>query len=144
MLDKLFLQSFLKVNNASESMSDEEVRAVLTKAAWSKSEIDAAIALLRTGSGNGSIVAQTSGGNAFNPNMEFSSKQLSSLLGVDIAIDPRNIAYHYPAGVGHSPALRDMVVRVISGLAVVTLALGLALGLGISFLYYLKIGPFHV
>ncbi len=122
-------------------MSDEEVRAVLVKAAWSKSEIDAALALLRTG-GQGSI-APGSSANAFNPDMEFSSKQLSSLLGVDVVVDPGRLAYHYPSGGGPTPVLRGVLIRVLSGFAVITLSLGLALAAGISFLYYLEIGPFR-
>ncbi len=142
MLDRHFLQSFLKVNNASPSMSDEEVRNVLTKAAWSKSEIDAAMTLLRTGA-QGSITPHSPGADVFNPNMEFSSKQLSNLLGVDVVVDPGRLQYQYPAG-AHAGAstTHTVIVRIISGFGIAILSLGLAIAVGTSFLYYLKIGPF--
>lgn len=138
MLDKHFLQSFLKVNNASAQMSDAEVHGILGKAGWSQSEVEAAIALLRSQAGSLGTPPVN-----LNAGMEFSSSQLSNLLGVDVEIDPASLrrhSYHAASGVG---ATHDMFVHFFMGCVIVILSLVAASALGILFLYFFEIGPFH-
>lgn len=137
MLDKHFVESFLRLNNADTKMSDAEVHDVLARAGWSEPEISAAIALLR-GTANMHMPPVNGVGASFRPDMEISSTQLSSLLGVNVNIDPAKM--HYPAGVV-SPG-RQTLVQVFQIFAVITLSLALAAALGVSLLYYLQIGPF--
>jgi len=136
MLDKNFLQSFLRVNNASPDMSDAEVRTVLGRAGWSESEIAAAIVLLRTETPS---VQKGEANLPFRPDMEFSSSQLSELLGVDVVIDPGRM--HTQEGIlqGTSFSLR----HALSVMGIIFLATGLALGAGIFSAYMFEIGPFQ-
>lgn len=137
MLDKNFLQSFLHVNNASESMSDVEVRAVLQKAGWSESEVLTALALLRSKTNPSTESAGTH--MPFHQGMEFSSSQLSHLLGVDVEIDPGRLQTYQGAVSGSTFSLQQL----ISGVGIVLLATGLAVGAGLFLAYVSETGPFH-
>lgn len=144
MLDKNFLTSFLRLNNASEQLTDDDVRATLARAGWTSSESEAAIALLRRGSGNLDLPNQGSA-TAFRPDMEFSSTQLSNFLGVDIQIDPHRLgqgSYSYHAA-GSTYSVRQVVLRALYGTLIFSLSLGIAGAMGFSFLYFLEIGPFR-
>jgi hypothetical protein len=141
MLDKNFLNSFLKINSASDHLTDDEVRTTLVNAGWSQAEIDAAISLLRSGAG-GIDLPQGEGAAAFRPELEFSSEQLSGFLGVDIQIDPAKLhAGGYYASVNSFP-VREMIVRAALATTVIALSLCIAGALGFCFIYYLEIGPF--
>lgn len=138
MLDKNFLQSFLKVNHASENASDEEIRKILSAAGWSKGESDAAVLLVRTGVGSLSD-SSTFGANAFRPDMEFSSNQLSSMLGVDVVIDPGKVR---DGGVGRVASPEKLSHQIGLGVGITVLALSVAAGMGIGSAYFFQLGPF--
>jgi hypothetical protein len=134
MLDKHFLQSFLRVNT-SERMSDAEVREVLIKAGWGEHEIAAGLALLR----NKAMPVEESK-QSFRPDLEFSSEQLSALLGVDISIDPHALTERQAAAQALSP--REVAAQAALVIGVIVLSLGLAIGGGIFALFMLELGPF--
>lgn len=139
MLDKNFLQSFLKVNNASENMSDAEVRKVLETAGWSQTEIDAALSLLRTGvQGSTETIGKPLA--RFHPDMEFSSNQLSSLLGLDVTIDPENVK----RGITGVATSGHIFSDIIFWFFITVLATALAAGMGVGSAYYFQLGPFAV
>ncbi len=137
MLDKNFVESFLRVNDASKSMSDTEVRTILGKAGWSESEVSAAVTLLRSES-TPKIGADDTH-LPFRPGMEFSSSQLSQLLGVDVVIDPGRLS----EGQGAIREKTFSIQQVLSIIGVISLATGLAIGAGIFSAFLLEIGPFH-
>ncbi len=134
MLDKHFLDSFLKINNASGAMTDAEVSSVLKKAGWSESEVDSALVLLRSGAAGGKEETVP-----FRPDMDFSSSQLSNLLGVDVALDPQ--ALYVPGGIS-SPRSRNLMTQFFVGLLIVCISLSLAAGVGFASAHFLEIGPF--
>ncbi len=146
MLDKQFLQSFLKLNNASEKMSDEEVRGVLDRAGWTQSETEAALALLRSDVQNAESLfasqSATLGGTTFRPGTDMSSAQISSLLGVDVEIDPRRVRPDRASG-AHPQALQHTLTRTLIGSAIVLLSVGIAGMVGMGFFFFLEIGPFR-
>jgi hypothetical protein len=146
MLDKQFLQSFLKLNNASDKMSDAEVRGVLDKAGWTQSEAEAALALLRSNVENAeSLFASknvTLGGTHFSPGVDASSTQISSLLGVDVEIDPRRLRQQR-ASLASPEALHHTLMRTAIGSAIVLLSVGIAAMVGMGFFFFLEIGPFR-
>jgi hypothetical protein len=133
MLDRHFLDSFLKLNHTSPTMSDEEVSAVLSKAGWSKSEIDSALILLQ----KGAVPSSSQGNVPFRPDMEFSPSQLSSLLGVDVKLDPSIMR-----GASASIDGREVVVRTFFGFGIVLVSLSIAALIGLGSMHFLEIGPF--
>ncbi len=138
MLDKNFLQSFLKVNNASETMSDADVRKVLQTAGWSESEVVAAVSLLRSGSTSPDASIGQSMKN-FRSDMEFSSSQLSDLLGIDVVIDPHRVRNGVLI---HADNTKFIIARVLTSVGIAALAIGLALSMGVGSAYLFEIGPF--
>ena len=135
MLDKNFLQSFLRVNNGSEDMPDTKVQQVLELAGWSKSEIDAALALLH-GAADSPRRTITESSTNFRSDMEFSSSELSDLLGVDVVIDPANVRTSLIAK--KKAASKVMMV----GVSIALLAFGLAMSMGFGSAYLFGIQPF--
>lgn len=134
MLDKHFLDSFLKINNASSAMTNIEVSSVLKNAGWSQSEIDGALALLRNGASEGK-----EGTVPFRPDMDFSSSQLSHLLGVDVTLDPQTL--YVPGGIS-APHSHNLMTQFFVGLLIVCISLSLAAGVGFASAHFLEIGPF--
>lgn len=122
-------------------MSEGEVRSILTKAGWGQSEIEASLGILKGSEDQDSLIALQGGDpQAFRPDMEFSSQDLSRLLGIDVVIDPSILRDEDGVVVGTS--WKQKLVSAVSVLAIVLLALGLALGLGVCFAYFSEIGPF--
>jgi len=138
MLDRNFLQSFLRVNNASEAMSNEDIAKILFRAGWLQTETDEAITLLRSNT-NGSMYSEKRKAVGFRPDMDFSSAQLSVLLGVDVVIDPSKLSTHQQTPVQRA---RVALLHFVFVASVIVLAVGVALGAGIGSAYYFEIGPF--
>lgn len=140
MVDKNFLQSFLKLNTPSDRMTDSDVRSVLSRAGWAQTEIEAALALLKSGVPGGGMVPQMAGVGVpavMQPTTEFSSEQLSRLLGVDVEVDPDRVRKR------QAPVdAKSVIVRIIVVLLIVILSLSLAAALGAFLLYVMQIGPF--
>ncbi len=138
MLDRNFLQSFLRVNNASEAMSNEDIAKILLRAGWLQTETDAAIALLRSNT-NESMYSDKRKATGFRPDMDFSSAQISTLLGIDVVIDPNKLSTH-PRAPGQTARVALLHFAFVA--SVIVLAVGIALGTGIGSAYYFEIGPF--
>jgi len=129
-------------------MSDTEVKAVLARAGWAQTEVEAALALLRSGANTGAMFGAPQllgGAAAMNPAFEVSSQQLSSLLGVDVQIDPTKIrgGFHYPSRRRDPVAFRDFMIKCAVGAAVVIVSIGVTIALGWFFLYFFEIGPYR-
>ena len=146
MLDKNFIQSFLKVNDAPEHMSDSDVKALLSRAGWTQTEVDAALAVLKGGASIGAgSTPQFAGGPVYQPVNEFSSQQLSKLLGVDVEVDPGKVrrAGVYSTLDDDAPLRpRDAVMNSTLTIAAVFLSVAVTAVLGFMFLYLFGIGPF--
>ena len=137
-MDRNFVRLFLKVNDASESMPDEVIAQVLERAGWSAEDITLGINLL-CAQHKPSLTNTKE--NIFRSDLEFSSDQLSRLLGVDVVIDPQRIHSsqgQVMAGVGGQSTLS----KALSAVAIMILASGLAVGAGIFAAYFFEIGPF--
>jgi len=92
MQDQVFLKRFLKLNEVSSESSDEEITKVLQEAKWTEDEIRTAILLIRGKPYDMGVVAVTKKNTTlFRPDMNLSSERLSTLLGVDVVIDPTKI-----------------------------------------------------
>lgn len=126
-------------------MSDAEIKNVLAQAGWTESETEAALSLLHTNAGNAeSLFTPQSvklGGN-FRPDGSFSSDQISSLLGVDVELDPRRVRQRQ-AVLASAEGLRETLFRTAFASAIVALSLGIAASIGMGFFYILEIGPFR-
>ena len=92
MQDQQFLKRFLRLNEISSDASDAEISEALTSAKWTDAEIKTAIMLIRGKPYDLGVVAVTKKNmTLFRPDMNMSSERLSSLLGVDVIIDPTKI-----------------------------------------------------
>lgn len=131
MIDRHFLTCFLRLNNVDPQASPGEVRAVLESARWPQEDIEHALALC-AGSENRIDVP-------FRPDMQWSSPQLSSLLGVDVVVDPAQVKFEQ----GHMRSLHRIFEHALLCVSICTAALGVAALLGFGLMYYLEIGPFH-
>lgn len=92
MQDQQFLKRFLKLNEVSSESSDEDITKVLKEAKWTDDEIRTALLLIRGKPYDMGVVAVTKKNTTlFRPDMNLSSERLSTLLGVDVVIDPTKI-----------------------------------------------------
>ncbi len=137
MLDKLFFESFLRLNNVSAHASAVEIKTLLTQAHWPKEEIEEALLLSNT---NGPVSAAPLGAHeqVFRPDMDWSSSKLSSLLGIDVVIDPKTFRL-----TEEKERVANTGKKILIGLAITLVALAIAAGIGLGLLYFFKIGQFH-
>lgn len=141
MLDKAFVESFLRVNNTSTDVSDDEIKSVLYNAKWSSGEIESALALLRGKVGENNVIAVSKGeGSLFRPDFDYSSDKLSVLLGVDVVIEPEAL-YHPSAPLNVKIWLH--IRRFFSGLLIVVLSIAIAVTVGFLIAYVMQAGPFY-
>lgn len=127
-------------------MSDAQVKDVLSKGGWTQSEVEAALALLRSDAGNAESLFRpqsASFGGSFRPENEVSSAQISSLLGVDVEIDPRRVRVHQAVFAGAPGGYRETVMRTATASGIILLSLGIAASIGFGFFFLLEIGPFR-
>lgn len=124
MLDKRLLDSVLKLNRVSDQMTEGEVAAVLNRAGWSQAEIDSALVLLRSGADKTLSEAMTEkkDPSSYRPGMEFTSDQLSELLGIDVQLDPRALQQR------EASPFRNIAASIIMWTAIGFLSIGLAIG----------------
>ena len=87
MTQRRFIEHILKLNNTSKDAPEEELRALFEQAAWTAKDIDEAIQLCTTLNVDDQDVASSTVGT-FRPDREWSSEQLSSLLGVAVVTNP--------------------------------------------------------
>lgn len=140
MIDKAFIESFLRVNNTSVDDSDDAIKNVLHKAKWTGDEIKSALALLRGKAGVTNVVAVSKGkGSIFRPDFNYSSDKLSVLLGVDVVIDPSSL--HYSIDSPYTK-LKHSIEQFFIGLFIVLISLVVAVGIGFFIAYITQVGPF--
>ncbi len=133
MLDKQFLDSVLRLNHSSAAMTDGEVAAVLEKAGWKPEDIESALVMLHTTEEDSAEDASRTLGASFRPDMDFSSKDLSKLLGVDVTLDPERVGVQER---NFASGARDFGIRFMIGTSVVLLSLGLAMGAAVGAAHY--------
>lgn len=138
MMDKRFLESFLRLNNISANAPAAEVEAVLTRANWPKEEIQEAL-LTRSGAGATTTRSLFNHGQTFRPDMQWPSAQISSLLGIDVIVDPHALRL---SATTHE-RFAQMAQRTLSWLATGVTAALIATGIGVALAYFFKIGPFY-
>ena len=138
MIDKRFVESFLRLNNVGAHAPPTEIKTVLTQAHWLPEEIEEAILTQSTDKGAQQALAQKRHEPVFRPDMDWSSSQLSSLLGTDVIIDPKAF---------HTNATKEVRVahigkKVFVGLCVTGIALAVAVGISVTLMYFSGMGPF--
>ena len=141
MMDKRFLESFLRLNNIGNSASKEEVTRALVQAHWPPEQIEEAL-LLRTSTHTPTAsqqLAQKREKQVFRPDMDWSSSKLSLLLGTDVVVDPASLR------IGFSDAAQSRMLgkKFAVGFGVTLAAMAIAASLGIGLMYFFGIGPFH-
>ncbi len=140
MLEKGFVERFLKLNHVAPNASADEIRAVLTEARWAPEEVEAAVILVQGADEVArAALLERHKEKTFRPDMDWSSQKLSSLLGIDVVVDPKafktNTTLHIQAA--------DMGRRLLVGLGATLAALVVALCLGVLLMYVLEVGPFR-
>lgn len=132
MMDKKHLERVLSVNGASTAASDEEIRALLSKARYSSSEIDIAMQVLRQ-----NVTAQSGSSNeinrVFRSDAILKPEEISRLLQIDVNLNKKT-------------AKNRTTFSALSFwhyVMMVTLALILSLGGVVALMYSLEFGIFH-
>lgn len=117
-------------------MPDNEVRLVLERAHWSESDIVDALTVLRADPYTTGLQRM----QQFRTDMEFSSSELSRLLGVDVVIDPDRISKEHSGPRRNMPG--RMVKHALATSTILLLVFGMALGMGTISAYLFELGPF--
>lgn len=139
MIDKRFVDSFLRLNNVAVGASAEEIRSVLTQAHWAPREIEEAL-WAHTYDGAGTRASEQAHHElTFRPDMPWSSSALSSLLGIDVVIDPQS--FRIPATT--KERLAGTGKKIFVGFCIMAVSVAVAIGLGIGLMYLFGIGPFY-
>ena len=139
MIDARFLESFLRLNNLGDTASAKEIETTLAQAHWTPEQIEEAI-VVRSGNGTASpLLAQRHPADRFRPDMNWSSSKLSSLLGIDVVIDPK--AFHAEAV--KKELVANTGTKILVALCTAVVALAIAAGIGLGLMYLSHIGPFY-
>ncbi len=132
MFDRKHLERILKINGASVSASDDEIRVVLRSAHYGDDEIVSALTVLR----GGADPSTTGSGihKLMHTDQVLSSKEISRLLGIDVVLPvTKRRRLH---------ALTEMPTNV-QRFVIVLLSIVVAItGLGLA-MYLLEFGVFH-
>ena len=137
MTDKRFVESFLRLNNVGADAPTAEIKKVLAQAHWPPEEIEEALLVRSGGTAAAQALAHRPHEQIFRPDMDWSSSKLSSLLGVDVIIDPKT--FRMPA----SEQLKNTGKKVLFGFCVAVVAIIIAATLGVGLMYLFEIGPFY-
>lgn len=138
-MEKGFVESFLRLNGIGPHASESEVSAALAEARWPKEQIEEAL-LVRSGDGAAKKrLAEKRSGPAFRPDLPWSSAKISSLLGIDVILDPKT----FRMSVEKEAILAHTGRKVLLGLCTAIVALAIAAGIGVTIMYFLEVGPFH-
>lgn len=132
MLQKQKIESILKINGASTTSSDDEIRSVLLSARYSSDEVEDAILVLR---GNSAKNCSTIDGlhKVFRTGESLKPSEISLLLGIEVNI----------VELSDKKVVEAKKVVLLNGVIIVVVALILAL-LGVLFAMYIyKVGVFH-
>ena len=90
MIDKRSIEAFLRVNGIPPTAQDEEIRSVLLSAKWNENEVDTALVVLKENVTNQETHVDTMH-KVFNSDDRLSSSEISSLLGIDVALSNDDI-----------------------------------------------------
>lgn len=140
MMDTHFLESFLRLNNIGTHAPKEEVTRVLVQAHWPPEQIEEALRMhaSRETPTASQQLARRQQKQMFRPDMDWSSSTLSSLLGIDVIIDPASLHVGSSGGTRADTAGRKLLV----GFGVTCAALVVAASIGLGLMYFFEIGPF--
>ncbi|MBI4087143.1 hypothetical protein HY416_04165 [Candidatus Kaiserbacteria bacterium] len=139
MMDKRFIDSYLRINNVDERASEATVRKTLGDARWPKEEIEEAILVRNGDEAAKARLIQKEKERTFRPDMDWSSTKLSTLLGTDVVIDPKLFQTY-----AHRQEQAGGGVRtILFGLSIAAIATIIAAGIGVALLYFLEMGPFY-
>lgn len=90
MIDKRSIEVFLRVNGIPPTAPDEEIRSVLLSAKWNANEVDTALVVLKENIKSQETHVDTLH-KVFNSDDRLSSSEISSLLGIDVALSSDDI-----------------------------------------------------
>lgn len=138
MFDKRFIERFLRLNNVDLTASEEEIRAVMHEARWAEDDVAAAIALVKGDTKSEQAFIERIKEKTFRPDMDWSSHKLSSLLGIDVVVDPHAIQTQSPT---HTQVV-DVGKKLLLGICTIGTAVIIAATVGIIVMYILEVGPF--
>lgn len=85
MIEKRNIEAFLKVNGLPPTAKDEEIREVLLSARWDNNEVDTALMVLKANVDSNKTHIDTLH-KVFNSDDRLSPAEISSLLGIDVAL----------------------------------------------------------
>jgi len=85
-INKRFVEYFLKINGVRIDAPQKDIRAILERARWSSVDIDRALHVCAAECGMDGEVS----GRTFRPDVDWTSAELSDLLGVRVAITPHD------------------------------------------------------
>lgn len=139
MLDRHFVESFLRLNNLAAQLPDETIKKALRDADWSEEEAERAIKLLRNEDSQiQSVNTISRAAELLAPHKLRTSEDLSLLLGVDVIVDPRSVRAARARDHGHQTG-KSILIYTTAFLA----AIAFAVLVGWLFMYYGGIGPYH-
>ncbi len=138
MIDKQFVESFLRLNNVAATASTAEIRTVLTEANWPPEQVREALLVYNTDPAISQALAQKPS-QTFRPDMDWSSSRLSSLLGVDVVVDPRS----FRASITREVLLEDPRKKILIGLCTTVTAVAIAASICAGLMYFFEVGPFY-
>ena len=139
MVDKQFFESFLRVNKLNTGVSAAQIESMLNAARWTPQDIKEAL-LIYSGKdpSAGASTEKSENRLLFRPDMEWSSSKLSSLLGMDVVIDPKS--FRMPSS---TETRRNIGKKIVIGLCIAIAAVTIAGGIGAGLMYLFEIGPFY-
>jgi hypothetical protein len=131
MIDRIQIESILKVNGVPVSSPDNYIRSVLLSARYSKDDADAALTVLRENKQTNQIRIDGLH-KVFRSDQTLKPEEISELLGVDISV--RHLTVEQEVSIANSrfPVLVVCFLSVLVALVSV-----------LSYMYMYKIGIFH-
>lgn len=132
MIDKLGLETFLKVNGIPQTAKDEEIRSVLISARWNKNEVDTALMILKENIVSNETHVDTLH-KVFNSDDRLSASEISALLGIDVQISSEDV--------GDLEVKRKRLDH-LQVLITIVLAVCIAVGVTVYLMHDQKVGYF--
>lgn len=133
MLDRKHLERILKINGVSATAADEEIRAVLLSAHYRAEEVDMALMVLRE-----NIETKATRVDSLHKLVRtddsLSAKEISKLLGIEVAIPVLHRQRNQPQSTAGLMAQRLVIALLSTVIAII--------GLGLA-MYLLEFGVFH-
>jgi ABC-type phosphate/phosphonate transport system permease subunit len=139
MIDKKFVESFLRLNGVPATARVAEIQTLLVKAGWPQEQVKEALLLYTSDATMSEALAEKKQPQAFRPDMDWSSSKISSLLGTDVILDPSS----FRASLAKKMQFSDMNKKIFICLCIATIATLIAVGIGIALMYFFEVGPFY-